>query len=46
MEEGLDDKIHIVGDIIHAFHMWQNVLKIFITTPIWFTLKHKKHESY
>lgn len=42
MEEGLDDKIHIVGDIIYAFHMWQNVFKIFITTPIWFTLKHKK----
>ncbi len=25
MEEGLDDKIHIVGDTIYAFHGWQNV---------------------
>ncbi len=42
VEEGLDDKIHIVGDTIYAFHVWQNVLKIFIATPIWFTLKHEK----
>lgn len=42
VEEGLDDKIHIVGDTIYAFHGWQNVKIFVMATPIWFTLKHEK----